>query len=87
MQLSVTVKPGSKQPGISIDGDAVVVRVRERAIEGAANEACIRALSDAFGVPRSRVSLVRGARSREKRFTIEGIEEADGWSRLRALQV
>jgi uncharacterized protein YggU (UPF0235/DUF167 family) len=87
VQLSVTVKPGSKQPGISVAGDIVVLRVRERAIEGAANEACIRALAEVFGVPRSRVALLRGARSREKRFAVEGIEEAAGWSRLRALQV
>jgi uncharacterized protein len=61
--------------------------VRERAIEGAANEACIRALAALFSIPRSRVALLRGARSREKRFAIEGIEEAAGWIRLRALQV
>lgn len=85
MQLSVKVKPGSKQPGISVEGDAVVLRVRERAVEGAANEACIRALAEALGVPRSNVSLVRGARSREKRFAIEGVEEAAGWQRLRVL--
>jgi uncharacterized protein YggU (UPF0235/DUF167 family) len=87
VRLTVTVKPGSKQPGISISGDAVVLRVRERAVEGAANEACLRALAEVFGVPRSRIELVHGARSREKRFAIAGIEEADGWSRLRALQV
>jgi uncharacterized protein len=87
VQLSVTVKPGSRQPGISVSGDCVVLRVRERAIEGAANDACIRALAELFGIPRSRVALVRGERSREKRFAISGIEEAAGWRRLRALQV
>ncbi len=87
MQLSVTVKPGSKQPGILVDGERVVLRVRERAVEGAANEACIRALADAFDLPRSRITLLYGARSREKRFTIDGIEEADGWRQLRTLQV
>lgn len=87
MQLAVTVKPGSKQAGISVQGDSVILRVRERAIEGAANKACIRALADAFGVPRSRVSLLAGTRSREKRFAIDGIEETAGWMRLRSLQV
>jgi uncharacterized protein len=47
------------------------VRVRERAIEGAANEACARALAEYLGVPRSHVSLVRGARSRVKIFEVK----------------
>lgn len=87
MLLTIAVKPGSKEPGITVSADAVVLRVRERAVEGAANDACIRALSEIFDVPRTRIQLVRGTRSREKRFAIEGIEEADGWRRLRALQV
>ncbi len=76
MRISVKVKPGSKQPGISIEGETVVLRVRERAVEGAANEACIRALAEALDVPRTAVTLVRGARSREKLFAIEGLEQA-----------
>jgi uncharacterized protein len=64
------VKPGSKQPSLTrVDGE-LVIRVRERAIEGAANEACIRALAAAYGVAPSAVSLLRGARSRRKRFAI-----------------
>jgi len=53
-----------------VDGDSIVLRVRERAIEGAANDACIRALAGHFGVAPSRVVLVRGARSRKKVFEI-----------------
>jgi uncharacterized protein len=52
------------------------MRVRERAIGGAANAACIRALAAAYGVAPSRVELVRGERSRRKRFSIAGVEEA-----------
>lgn len=64
----------------------VILRVRERAIEGAANEACVRALAQALGVPRSRVTLLRGARSRDKRFDIAGMDEALAWSALKATQ-
>lgn len=77
MNLSAKVKPGSKQPGIAIESGCLVLRVRERAVEGAANDACIRALANALGVAPSRVSLLRGARSREKVFRIEGIDEED----------
>ena len=82
MQIAVRVKPGSKQPGISVEDETVVLRVRERAVEGAANAACIQALAGALGVPPSRVTLVRGMRGREKRFAIEGIEETLARQRL-----
>jgi uncharacterized protein (TIGR00251 family) len=68
--LDVVVKPGSKKPGISSEDGALVVRVRERAIEGAANAAVSRALAEAYGVSQSAVELVAGTRSRHKRFSI-----------------
>lgn len=71
VRVAVIVKPGSKVPGIEANGDTLVVRVRERAVEGAANDAVIRALAKHFEVPPSRVTLVRGARSRTKLFEIE----------------
>jgi hypothetical protein len=68
--IAVVVKPGSKRPGFTIEGDTLVLRVRARAIEGAANAECIRALAARFGVPPSSVELLRGARGRRKLFRI-----------------
>jgi uncharacterized protein YggU (UPF0235/DUF167 family) len=78
MILDVVVKPGSKRTGLSREGDELVLRVRERAIEGAANEACVRALAQAYGVAPSAVALVRGTRSRHKRFAITLPNETKG---------
>jgi len=64
------VKPGSARPGVYEENGAIVVRVRERAIEGAANRACIRALAEAYGVAPTAVELLHGAKSRRKRFSI-----------------
>jgi uncharacterized protein YggU (UPF0235/DUF167 family) len=69
--VTVVVKPGSRAPGVEADGDRLIVRVRERAVEGAATAACLRAVAAYFGVAPSRVRLVRGARSREKLLRIE----------------
>lgn len=69
--LDVLVKPGSKKPGITREGGQLVVRVRERAVEGAANAACLRALAREYGVAPSRVRLIGGVRSRQKRFAID----------------
>ncbi len=68
--IDVLVKPGSKHPGVSTEDGVVIVRVRERAVEGAANAACIRALSEAYGVAASAVELLHGRRSRRKRFVV-----------------
>jgi uncharacterized protein len=70
--IDVFVKPGSRSPGFSNEGGALVLRVRERALEGAANAACVRALATAYGVAPSAVTILRGARSRHKRFTVRG---------------
>jgi len=60
------------------------LRVRERAIEGKANEAVRRAIARAVGMPASAVTLVRGARGRRKLFEIEGLTTAAVLARLSA---
>jgi uncharacterized protein len=51
------------------DGE-LTIYVRERAIDGKANEAVVKLLAEHLGVPRSRVELASGATSRIKRFRI-----------------
>jgi hypothetical protein len=53
-------------------GEALVVRVGERAVDGRATEAALAAVARAFGVPRRAVTLVTGARSRAKVVDIDG---------------
>ena len=81
-QLIVTVKPGSKAPGIVISGETVTVRVREPAIEGRANEAARRAVATALDVSQSPQTLVRGATSRHKSFAIAGMSRTEALRRL-----
>ena len=82
--LVVRVKPNAKKPGISLDGDTVEIRVRALPIEGRANDAVRDALAEALGIPRSRITLARGARSKAKAWTIEGLSRAAAFERLRA---
>ncbi len=67
MRVTIRVHPGAKRPGVggSHDG-ALVVRVRERAVDGRATTAAIRALAQALGARASDVRLVTGATSRTK---------------------
>jgi uncharacterized protein YggU (UPF0235/DUF167 family) len=71
--VSVRVKPGSRKgPLVETGSDGeLIIYVRERAVDGRANEAVVRVLAEHLGVPRSRVSLTSGATSRVKRFRIE----------------
>lgn len=68
--IAAQIKPRSRTAGIDVDGGRVVVRVRSAPSGGAANAEAVVMLADAFGVPKSRVELIAGRRSRLKRFRI-----------------
>jgi uncharacterized protein len=53
-------------------GDALVVAVTARAVDGKATEAALLAVADAFGVKRRDVTLVTGATSRDKVIEVDG---------------
>jgi uncharacterized protein YggU (UPF0235/DUF167 family) len=67
-RYSVTAKPNSKKgPLVEVDDAGnLTVFVRERAVDGAANDGLILALAKHFGVPKTRVVVVRGHSSRHK---------------------
>lgn len=68
MDYAVVVKPGSKKgPLVEDDGQGgLTVFVRERAVEGKANEAVVALLAEHLKVPKSRIVIVRGNTSRHK---------------------
>lgn len=73
MQLTVRVKPGSRNgPRVADTDDGLVVWVRERAADGAANRGVIAALAAHFGVPSREVTILRGHSSRIKRVEVAG---------------
>ncbi len=71
MQITVRVRPGSRRGPLVEDGpDGLVVHVRERAAEGAANTGVVRALAEHFGVAPRDVEIVRGHTARIKRVEV-----------------
>jgi hypothetical protein len=56
-------------------GDALVVAVTARAVDGKATEATLRAVAEALGVRRRAVRLVAGATSRTKVVEISDADE------------
>jgi uncharacterized protein (TIGR00251 family) len=68
----VKVKPASRKgPLVEIGANGeLTIYVREPAVDGKANDAVARLLAAHLQLPRSRVELVSGATSRQKRFRI-----------------
>ena len=71
MIIEVTVKPGSKKSEVSRGTDGrFKVFVKERAVEGRANEAVRKVLAEHFDVPKSQVVFLRGLKNKTKRIEI-----------------
>lgn len=86
VRLTVRVNPRSSTnevAGYDATG-ALKVRVTAPPADGKANEAVIRLLADAFGVPKSAVTVVRGASARLKLVEIAGVAEL-GEAQFRSL--
>jgi uncharacterized protein len=82
VRVAIRVKPGSARPKVGgRHGDAIVVAVSPRAVDGKATEAALRAVADAFGVRRRDVTLVAGATSRDKVVEIAADPAAVGTCR------
>lgn len=65
--IAVTVKPGSKSPGITRLSDRDYrVAVGAPARNGNANQAVVDILAGYFGVAKSRINIRRGQLSRNK---------------------
>jgi uncharacterized protein len=73
--VTIRVKPGSARAGVGgeLDG-ALVVRVRERAVDGKATAAALAAVAAALGVRPRAVTLVAGAASRTKIIEVAGAD-------------
>ena len=81
--LELHVQPGAARAGWAgrHGAGALKLRVAAPALEGKANQACIRFLAQAAGVPQRAVTIVRGAHSRDKTIRIDSVSE----DRFRAL--
>ena len=75
--LRVHVRPGASRPGVAgLHGGALALRVAARPLEGAANREVTAVIATALGVAPSAVELVAGARGRDKRVRIRGLDPA-----------
>lgn len=67
VRLSVQVQPNAKRSAIAgMHGDALKIRLQAQPVEGKANEALVRFVGEALGLPKSAVSVSHGLTSRRK---------------------
>lgn len=71
MKITVHVKPGSRSESVQwvenlFSEKTLVVKIREKPVDGEANRGLIEALSEFFKVPKSNIKILQGHTSREK---------------------
>lgn len=65
-RLAIKVTPGSRTESIAIANRELLVKVRAKPQDGAANDAVLALLAEALGLPTSRLRMLRGATGRVK---------------------
>ena len=65
-RLALRVTPAARTESIEISVGRVLVKVRAKPQDGAANQAVLALLASALGVATSRLQMLRGATGREK---------------------
>ena len=82
LTVYVRVQPRASRNQLEgVVGDRLRIRLTAPPLEGEANKACAAYLAEVLGVPKSRVTLVAGQKSREKALFVAG-EPADLVQRL-----
>ena len=76
--LAVRIQPRASTNGVTrMEDGSLKIRLTAPPVDGAANEALVRFLSDILSVGRSQVEIVSGHTGRQKIIRITGISEAD----------
>lgn len=83
--LPVRASPGSKRDAIAGEhAGALKVAVTAPPDKGKANEAIVALLSEVLKLPKSNITLLSGATSRQKKFSIAGIDQETLMQRVAA---
>ena len=65
--ISLRVKTGSKTEGYEILGERTLkISVKERPVENKANEAVIRKIAEIYGIPKNKIAIKSGLKSKNK---------------------
>lgn len=74
MKIFITVKTKARQAKIEKSENGYTAHVREQPFENRANRALIKLLSEYFNVPKSDITIVSGAKSKQKIVEIKNLQ-------------
>lgn len=81
--IDIRVQPRSSQSRIVAEADQIKVYLNSPPADGKANEECIRLFADRLRIPKSRISIAKGEKNRNKTI---GIDNATSEEILAALR-
>ena len=85
--IRVEVQPKAARSEIlGFRGDVLHVKVTAPPEKGKANEALLKLLAEALGVPRTRIRVLRGHTSRYKSIAVDCLSQGELYRRLRGEQ-
>jgi uncharacterized protein (TIGR00251 family) len=71
---SVKIKPGAKVNRFEKDAEGLwVFKIKAPPVDGKANEALIKFISDKLRIPKSSIEILSGHSGKFKRISIEGV--------------
>lgn len=76
-ELTVRVAPKASRNEITRRGEQIAVRVTAPPVDGAANRAVCGLVAKSLGIAKSKVTVVRGQKGRDKALSLSGVSEAD----------
>lgn len=78
VRLAVQIQANAKKTEVvGVLEDALKIKLAAQPVEGKANEALVKWLAGALGVPRSAVTLTHGQTSKKKLLEVAGVELGD----------
>ena len=70
-EFAVRVTPKASRNAIKVEDDIIRIYVTTVPEDGKANDAVVKLLAKSMGVAKSRLTLIRGATSRDKIFRLD----------------
>nr|VFK51260.1 MAG: hypothetical protein BECKTUN1418D_GA0071000_100634 [Candidatus Kentron sp. TUN]VFK52605.1 MAG: hypothetical protein BECKTUN1418F_GA0071002_101033 [Candidatus Kentron sp. TUN]VFK53103.1 MAG: hypothetical protein BECKTUN1418E_GA0071001_101232 [Candidatus Kentron sp. TUN] len=81
--LEILVQPrASRNEVVGIQGNRLKLRIAAAPVDGKGNEQIIKFLAKEFRVPKSSLTVLAGARSRNKRIGVRGPYTAPDWMKV-----
>lgn len=84
--LSLFVRPNSRKEQILIEADKITILITEPPIEGKANKTILKILSKFLKVPVSKIEIIKGIKSHDKKIAINDLSDIQKNNIKKAIQ-